>query len=169
MLQEAAAYATEIDAVLQATGMRPSNRGQVRKIEEDNSLAGVSRDLKSLAEAMQKHEQRLNSQMSRNGGQQQTVRRDQGEVKCYNCGKLGHMRRERPEANMEGRAARSFPGHAALPPLMVLYIKLFLKWSVLIIGMWYNCMNLVLCDGYRTVKCIYFRNGGAEGFAHIFT
>ena len=44
-LQEAVTYVTKINAVLQATRMRPSNRGQVGKIEEDNSLAGVSRDL----------------------------------------------------------------------------------------------------------------------------
>ena len=60
-LQEAVAYATEIDAVLQATRMRPSHWGQVRKIEEDNSLAGVLRDLKSFEEAMKKLEQRLNN------------------------------------------------------------------------------------------------------------
>ena len=40
--------------------MRPSHRGQVQKIEEDNALAGVARDLKSLAEVMKKLEQRLN-------------------------------------------------------------------------------------------------------------
>ena len=42
-LKEAVANATEIYAVLQATGMRNSNCGQVRKIEEDNSLAGLTR------------------------------------------------------------------------------------------------------------------------------
>ena len=83
-LQEAVAYSTEIDAILQATRMRLSNQGQVWKIK-DNSLAGVSRDQKSLAVAMKKLEQRLNSQTSRYGGQQPTARRDQGEVKCYNC------------------------------------------------------------------------------------
>ena len=48
-LQEAVAYATKIDAVPQATGVRPRNRCQVQKLDEDNSLAGISRDLKNLA------------------------------------------------------------------------------------------------------------------------
>ena len=115
-LQEAVAYATEIDAVLQATGMRASDRGQVRKVEEDISLAGVSRDLKNLAEAMKKIEQRLDGQTPRYGGQQPMVRKNQGEFKCFNCGKMGHMRRECPAVTEGGRAARPGNDHARLSP-----------------------------------------------------
>ena len=45
MFQEAVAYATKIDKIRQATTMKPSNRGQARRIEADNCMAGISWEL----------------------------------------------------------------------------------------------------------------------------
>ena len=115
-LQEAVAYATEIDAVLQATGVRTGQGGRVRKVEEDSPPQRYSKDLRDLAEAVKKLEQRFKEKTAASRGPRQEAKKSKAEIKCYGCGRLGHMRRDCQTANRGEEAARQGNDHARLNP-----------------------------------------------------
>ena len=115
-LQEAVAYATEIDAVLQTTGTRAGYGGRIRKIEEEGPPAGVSKDLRDLAEAVRRLERKVNGKTAGGAERRPMVKKRLAEIKCYGCGKMGHMRRECPTAGEGERVARPGNGGARLIP-----------------------------------------------------
>ena len=90
-LQEAVAFAMEVDSVIESTGMKaPVRRGQVNQVDSEGS---DSAELKCLAEALKRLESKIES-MKRDSRGNRPRRRDLSDVTCYNCGNKGHYKRD---------------------------------------------------------------------------
>ena len=84
-LQEAVAYAMEVDVILESQAPS-SKRSNVRTLG-DTETENPKSELQVLAEALQKLEKRLDALDKRSKFQ-----RSKANVKCYNCGKMGHFK-----------------------------------------------------------------------------
>lgn len=78
-LQEAVAYALEVDALLETHGTH-SKRSNVRSVEEASEAPKT--ELQMLAEAFKKLERKV---------EEMTRHKNRSSVKCFNCGRPGHM------------------------------------------------------------------------------
>lgn len=85
-LQEAIAYAMEVDVILESQ-RTSAKRSNVRSVEEAESSS--KSELRLMAEALQRLEKRLDGLDKKS-----QFKRSKAKIKCYQCGKLGHYKSE---------------------------------------------------------------------------
>ena len=93
-LQEAVAYAMEVDSVIESAGIKaPVRRGQVNQLDSESSGSTGKSELKQMAEAIKRLQAEIES-LKKGTQDVRPKRRPLSEVTCFGCGQKGHYKRD---------------------------------------------------------------------------
>ena len=90
-LQEAVAYAMEVDVILESHGSG-TKRSNVRKVE-DTEQESITSALKSFAESLKQLGERLDK-LEKTAAVTAKSRKSKANITCFNCGQKGHYKNE---------------------------------------------------------------------------
>ena len=99
-LQEAMAFAMEVDVIMESHGAK-SKRSNIRMVGEEDPEESTAKELRMMAEALKKLEKRVDSLVA----QRAKTKKPKSQIRCYNCSELGHYKSECTKPPKSGNEA----------------------------------------------------------------